>query len=274
MPELPEAESICRALDAALKNRVITDVKVFTPAMRTSLLPLKDARLAGHKILGVRRRGRYLFAELDDRRGLLMHFGMSGVVRVESPDVPKRKHEHVFIYLDNGKVFRFECTRRFSLLEVCDLSGERRFPEQLDKLGVEPLEKDYTKEYLYRASRKKQLAVKSFIMDNAVVVGIGNIYANETLFACGIRPDRPAESLSEAECAEIVRNSVRILREAIACGGTTISDFLNVDGSEGKFVQKLAIYGKSGESCPVCGCKIESMRIGGRNSFFCPKCQK
>ena len=274
MPELPEAESICRALNAALRDRVITRVEVFTPAMRTSLLPIKDADLPGHRILGVRRRGRYLFADLDDKRGLLMHFGMSGVVRVEPLSVPKRKHEHVFIHLDNGKVFRFECTRRFSLLEVCDLPEGHNFPAQLDKLGVEPLEKEYTPSYLYNASRKKKLPVKSFIMDNNVVVGIGNIYANESLFACGIRPDRPAETLSQKECGAIVENSVRILREAIKCGGTTISDFLNVDGSEGKFVQKLAIYGKAGTPCPKCGKIIECVRIGGRSSFFCPQCQK
>ncbi len=274
MPELPEAESIGRALDRGLKDRTIRRVEVFTPAMRTPLTPLLSAGLEGRKFLGVRRRARYLLADLDDGRALLMHFGMSGVVRIEGPEVPKRKHEHVFIHLDNGKIFRFECTRRFSLLEVCELPAGCRYPACLAQLGVEPLEKEFTAEYLYSASRGKRLAVKSFIMDNAVVVGIGNIYANETLFAAGILPTRPAETLTEKECAEIVRHAVRILKAAIACGGTTFSDFLNVDGSEGKFVQHLEVYGKGGEKCPRCGGEISTLRIGGRNSFFCKNCQK
>ena len=118
MPELPEAENICRALDRALRGRTITEVEVFTPAMRTSLLPLKSAALEGTRITGTRRRGRYVVADLSDGRALLMHFGMSGVVRVEGAEIPRRKHEHVFIRLDDGRIFRFECTRRFSLLEV------------------------------------------------------------------------------------------------------------------------------------------------------------
>ncbi|MCQ2380033.1 MAG: bifunctional DNA-formamidopyrimidine glycosylase/DNA-(apurinic or apyrimidinic site) lyase [Victivallaceae bacterium] len=274
MPELPEAECIGRALDRALSKRTITKVEVFTPAMRTSLLPLLDAGLPGHAILEVRRRGRYLVADLDDGRGLLMHFGMSGVVRVEPPDVPKRKHEHVFIYLSDGKVFRFECTRRFSLLEVCDIPAPGEWPEQLSKLGVEPLEKDFTAEYMADMAKRRGGNVKNFVMDNTVVVGIGNIYSNESLFEAGIRPDRPACDVTTGEWKLFVSAARRILKESIASGGTTISDFLNVDGTEGKYVLKLRIYGKTGEPCPVCKSTIETMRLGGRSSFFCPRCQK
>ena len=135
MPELPEAENICRALNCALAGRRITGVEVFTPMMRTSLLPLKDAHLEGSTILGTRRRGRYVVADLSDGRALLMHFGMSGVVRVEGPEVPKRKHEHVFIHLDDGRIFRFECTRRFSLLEVVSDFSADRWPKALAGLG-------------------------------------------------------------------------------------------------------------------------------------------
>ena len=274
MPELPEAENIGRALKHALCNRTITKVEVFTPAMRTPLLPLLSADLPGRRIVDVRRRARYLVAELDDTRGLLMHFGMSGVVRVEPPSVPKRKHEHVFIHLDDGMIFRFECTRRFSLLEVHPGCAAGAFPETLSDLGVEPLSEEFTGKLLFDNFKKRSGCVKNALMDNAIVVGIGNIYANETLFECGIDPRRKANLVTLAECELLVGTSRKILLRAIEAGGTTISDFKNVDGSEGKFVQELKIYGKDGEKCPRCSAIIESVRLGGRNSFYCPGCQK
>ena len=274
MPELPEAENICRALDRALRGRTITRVEVFTPAMRTSLLPLKSAALEGVKILGTRRRGRYVVADLADGRGLLMHFGMSGVVRVEGPEIPRRKHEHVFLHLDDGRIIRFECTRRFSLLEVVSKYAPDGWPEALAGLGVEPLSEAFSGDYLYASSRRRKVAVKLLLMDNAVVTGIGNIYANEALFAARVSPERPAPELTKQECRRIVAAAKAILARAIEAGGTTISDFLNVDGSEGKFVRELKIYGRAGEPCPECGCEVRCVRQGGRSSFYCPRCQK
>ena len=274
MPELPEAENICRALDRALRGRTITRVEVFTPAMRTSLLPLKSAALEGVKIQGTRRRGRYVVADLADGRGLLMHFGMSGVVRVEGPDIPRRKHEHVFLHLDDGRIFRFECTRRFSLLEVVSKYAPDGWPEALAGLGVEPLSEAFSGDYLYASSRRRKVAVKLLLMDNAVVTGIGNIYANEALFAARVSPVRPSPELTKQECRRIVAAAKAILARAIEAGGTTISDFLNVDGSEGKFVRELKIYGRAGEPCPECGCEVRCVRQGGRSSFYCPRCQK
>ena len=212
-------------------------------------------------------------AALDDGRGLLMHFGMSGVVRVEPATVPKRKHEHVFIHLDDGTAFRFECTRRFSLLEVHPL-GPDGWPEVLKGLGLEPLSGEFTGEALHAAFSGRKTPVKVALMDNAVVCGIGNIYATETLFAAGVDPRRRADAVTAEECAEIVRHAKRILKEAIACGGTTIADYRSVDGSEGKFVVRLKVYGKAGESCPRCGATLASCRLGGRTSVYCPGCQK
>jgi len=204
----------------------------------------------------------------------MMHFGMSGVVRVEGPEVPRRKHEHVFIHLDDGRMFRFECTRRFSLLEVTDDFSPDGWPAALSGLGVEPLSEDFSGEYLHSAGRRRKVAVKLLLMDNNIVTGIGNIYANETLFAARVSPLRPASELSKKECDAIVREAKAILRRAIEAGGTTISDFLNVDGSEGKFVRELNIYGREGEPCPRCGAAIACVRQGGRSSFHCPGCQK
>ena len=273
MPELPEAETIGRALHKALAGRTIKDVQIFSPAMRTPLAPLKSAALTGRKFVSVRRRGRYLVAALDDDRGLLMHFGMSGVVRVEPASVAKRKHEHVFIHLSDGMVFRFECTRRFSMLEVHTLQSDG-FPAVLADLGVEPLSEDFTGEYFLRCCSNRATPVKNLLMDNKIVTGIGNIYAAETLFASGVSPLRPGKMLTSSEASEIVKNAREILQRAIADGGTTISDFRHVDGSEGKFVQNLQIYGKDNEKCPRCGTVIQSVRLGGRASCYCPECQK
>ena len=273
MPELPEAETIGRALDSALRGRSITAVEVFTPAMRTPLLPLKDAGLPGLTIKQVRRRGRYLLADLSDGRALLMHFGMSGVVRVEDASTAKRKHEHVFIHLDDGKIFRFECTRRFSMLEVHELSPDG-FPAVLAGLGVEPLSDDFNGARFHAACAKRSAPVKNLLMDNAIVTGIGNIYAAETLFAAGIDPRRPGNKLTLAECSAIAAAAKEILRRSIAAGGTTIADFRHVDGSEGKFVLDLQIYGKENSPCPRCGTPVSSVRLGGRASCFCRRCQK
>lgn len=273
MPELPEVETIGRALSTALPGRVIKRVEVFTPAMRTSLEPLKTAGLPGHRIESVRRRARYLVVKLDDGRGLVMHFGMTGVVRVESADIPRRKHEHVFLHLDDGMIFRFECVRRFSQLEVHELNADG-WPEMFAGFGVEPLTEGFTPEYLYAQSRRRHGAVKPFLMDNAVVTGIGNIYATETLFAARIDPRRPADSLRKTEYRRITEQAKRILTEAIQQGGTTVSDFRHVDGSQGHFAVNLQVYGKAGKPCPVCGTVLTAVKLGGRTSVFCPECQK
>lgn len=273
MPELPEAETVRRALEGALCGKKITQVEIFSPAMRTPLAPLSAAGLEGLTFTGIRRRGRYLLADLSDGRALMMHLGMSGVVRVESSAVPRRKHEHVFIHLDDGNIFRFECTRRFSILEVHTLN-ERKLPEQLEKLGAEPLSEEFSGKTFFAACSKRNSPVKNLLMDNSIVTGIGNIYAAETLFAAGVSPCRSGKELSLRECERIVRFAREILTAAIEAGGTTISDFRHVDGSEGEFVRNLQIYGKENQPCPRCGKIIQSVRIGGRASCFCPGCQK
>ncbi len=268
MPELPEAETIGRALDRALTGRSIVRVELFSPAMREPLTPLAEAGLEGLSFTGVRRRARYLVAGLSDGRVLLMHFGMTGVVRVEDADVPKRKHEHVFLHLSDGNVFRFECVRRFSSLKVVAPPEPGGLPAELAGLGVEPLEAAFDGDFLYRASRKRSGNVKCFLMDNSVVVGIGNIYATEAFFAAGISPLRSAGSLTKGECASLVREVKRILSRAIELGGSSISDFLHVDGSEGKFAQELAIYGRAGLPCTRCGKTVLSAKLGGRTSAY------
>lgn len=271
MPELPEAETVARALDRALKGKTIARVEVFLPKLRTSLEPLARAGLEGRTFVGCRRRARYAVADLDDGRALVLHFGMTGVARVEAANRPRRKHEHVIIALTDGQAFKFEDPRRFGLVEVQERGGDG-WPAGLAGLGVEPLTKAFDGEFLFRASRGRKKSAKELLMDNAVVTGIGNIYAAETLFASGVRPQRRAGRLTRAECDAIARNAKRILRLAIRWGGTTVSDFQHVDGSEGRFAQKLKIYGQ--KTCPACGGKVARVALGGRTSWYCPKCQQ
>lgn len=272
MPELPEAETVKNALAPMLEGRTVVRVRLFSPALRTPLAPLKKA-LPHRRILKVFRRARYIIARLDDGRALVIHLGMTGVIRIEDGTVPRRKHEHVFLYLDNGLIFRFEDVRRFGELEV-HTCGKNALPAKFSEFGPEPLTPDFSAEYLYGRSRQVKGAVKNFIMDNGVVSGIGNIYATEILFAAGIDPRKAAGTLTKPQCRRITDHAKRILQDAIAAGGTTIADFRQVDGSEGKFAVALRIYGKFGEPCPRCGTRLESVKLGGRTSVFCPKCQK
>ena len=274
MPELPEVETIRRALQNVMPGRIIEKVEVFSPAMREPFDPQLEKKLTGAKITGLRRRGRYLLADLDKKNVILMHFGMSGVIRIEKAGmVPRRKHEHLFLHLSGGLIYKFECTRRFSIFKLCSPQGKDNLPDECALLGVEPLSNDFTGTMLFSKAAKRKTPVKAFLMDNTVVTGIGNIYATETLFAAGISPKRPAGQLTADECCSIVQNAKRILQQAIQAGGSSISDFLHIDGSEGKFAVQLQVYGKSGSPCPRCGTNLTSCKISGRSSCFCPKCQ-
>ncbi|MEA4861991.1 MAG: bifunctional DNA-formamidopyrimidine glycosylase/DNA-(apurinic or apyrimidinic site) lyase [Victivallaceae bacterium] len=273
MPELPEVETVKRALDVRVAGLSIVKVEIFSPAMRTSLAPLAAAGLEGRRILGVRRRGRYMVMDLEGGKSLLMHLGMSGVLRVEPLSVPRRKHEHIFFHLSDGSALRFECTRRFSICEPCVCSCGC-WPAALNKLGVEPLSDDFNADYLFNASRGHTGSIKNFLMDNAIVVGVGNIYAAETLFSSGISPLRRACDITRAEAEKLVDAVKGTLEAAIRAGGSSIRDYRHLDGSEGSFSLQLKAYGRAGEPCPVCGTAIAKITQSGRSSYYCPKCQK
>ncbi|MBR1965482.1 MAG: bifunctional DNA-formamidopyrimidine glycosylase/DNA-(apurinic or apyrimidinic site) lyase [Lentisphaeria bacterium] len=269
MPELPEVETISRALAKGLTGLHITATEVFSPKLRTPIESLKTAPLCNKKILGVDRRGRYSLVRFEDDSVLLMHYGMSGVVRIEAP-AERRKHEHIFFHLSNGMIMKFECPRRFSQVEYFKNDD---IPV-LKKLGIEPLSDEFDGNFLYNAAQKKRTPAKLFITDNAVVTGVGNIYAAEVLFAAKVHPQLPADKLTLKQCVLLAENIKRILNLAIECGGSTISDFRHVDGSQGAFARELKIYGRDGEKCTVCQSVIQRIVQGGRSSFYCPECQK
>ncbi len=273
MPELPEVETIGRGLRDYLVGRTIYAVHVFTLRMRESLDSLHDDRLPGKKVIAVRRRGRYLVVELEDALALLMHFGMSGVLKTVPLSQERAKHEHVIFDLGNNDSLRFECPRRFSLLKLVELSAVGALPEELDKLGVEPLSENFNARYFCNCARKRKLSLKEFIMDNAVVTGVGNIYATEALFNSCLSPLRKACDVSLDEAEKLIAEIKVILQRSIEVGGTTFSDYRQLDGSTGKYVLELNAYGRSGEACRICQNKLVSVRQGGRTTVYCPNCQ-
>lgn len=274
MPELPEVETVCRALNRLLPGRCLVKIETFMPSLRLPLDSMRQPVLLNSPIMVVRRRARYLIIELENTHALLMHFGMTGTVRVVPAAVPRLKHEHVVFHLDSGDTLRFEDPRRFGFITACALPGAGADPAELTGLGLEPFDPAFTGEYLHQHFQGRKQKVKTALMDNVIVVGVGNIYANESLFMSGISPLKEAGKVTLKECRELVGHVKEILQRAITAGGTTISDFKGVDGSEGKFVQQLNVYGRHGEPCPRCRTALDRTVIGGRGTFYCSKCQK
>ncbi|TDQ56310.1 DNA-(apurinic or apyrimidinic site) lyase [Mesocricetibacter intestinalis] len=269
MPELPEVETALKGISPYLKGFVIEKIHVRQPKLRWPVSP-ELLTLQKVKILALSRRAKYLL--LHTEKGCIVgHLGMSGSVRIVPHNSPIDKHDHLDIVMNNGKLLRYNDPRRFGAWLWTD--DPQQFPLFL-KLGPEPLSEEFNPEYLFQKSRRKSCALKTFLMDNSVVVGVGNIYANETLFLCGLHPARSAGKLTRAQCVLLTENIKLVLSAAIKQGGTTLKDFLQPDGRPGYFAQQLLIYGHKGSPCPHCGSAIEAMIIGQRNSFYCPRCQK
>ncbi|MBV7388757.1 bifunctional DNA-formamidopyrimidine glycosylase/DNA-(apurinic or apyrimidinic site) lyase [Pasteurellaceae bacterium TAE3-ERU1] len=269
MPELPEVETTRRGIAPYVEGQVIESISVRQPKLR---YPVSDelTALCHARVRKITRRAKYLVFEFD-HGALVGHLGMSGSLRVVDSCVPALKHDHLLFHLAGGKQLRYNDPRRFGAWLWCDDIAS--FP-LFQKLGPEPLSEAFNGAYLFAQSRKKQSAVKGFLMNNAVVVGVGNIYANESLFLCGIHPAKAAGQLTRKQCDALAATIKTVLGNAIEQGGTTLRDFIQPDGTPGYFAQQLWVYGRAGEACKVCGSEIQSAVIAQRNSFFCPKCQK
>lgn len=273
MPELPEVETMRSGLDDLLKDHPrIVRVRLARKDIRFEI-PKDFARaLEGRRFLGVKRRAKYLLFETDQDT-MLSHLGMTGSWRVaEKGD--ESVHDHCFIDLDDGRTLVFRDPRRFGVLDLLRRkSGSRH--ELLDHLGPEPLDETaFDGESLYRASRKRKVAVKVFVMNQEVVVGVGNIYASEALFRAKIRPQKAAGRLTRNECDHLVDSIREVLREAIRAGGSSIRDYRQASGESGAFQDSHLVYDRGGEPCRVCGTKIRSKVLGGRSTYWCPTCQK
>ena len=270
MPELPEVETVRLGLEPLVCGRRIVKVVCRVTKLRLPLEPQLATQLDGQLVQSISRRAKYLLFKLE-RGTLLLHLGMSGVLRLVDPDTPLAKHDHVDILLDDGQLLRYNDTRRFGLLLY--LQGDPFFHRLLKHLGPEPLATDLPEDYLFSRSRKRQLAIKNFIMDQKILVGVGNIYASEALFAAGIDPRRAAGKIKRKESIKLLQSIQAILAEAIIAGGTTLKDFRQSDGKPGYFKQQLKVYGRKGEGCLQCGGKIQQLVLGQRSTFYCPKCQ-
>jgi formamidopyrimidine-DNA glycosylase len=275
MPELPEVETTRRGIAPHLIGRKIIGVTLRRSDLRWPIPREITEVLPGQRIEAVERRAKYLLLHTQPGSAIL-HLGMSGVLRVLPPDIAPGAHDHVDIHVDAasgkpGRILRFTDPRRFGCL-LWQPHGT--IHELLTGLGPEPLTDAFDGDLLWLRSRGRKAAVKLFLMDNAIVVGVGNIYASEALFAAGIDPRKPAGSLSRPRYERLAAEVKRILAWAIERGGTTLRDFLNPDGAPGYFFRELFVYGREGEPCKVCGTAIRQKVIGQRSTFWCPTCQK
>jgi len=252
-----------------MHNRQISCVTVRDPRLRWPI-PADVHKAEGQKVVRLRRRAKYLLIELE-RGTLIIHLGMSGSLRVLSESKAPEKHDHFDIELENGICVRFNDPRRFGAFLWTNDKADSH--ELLSQLGPEPLSDDFTADYLYRRSRGRRVAIKNFIMNGHVVVGVGNIYASEALFMAGIHPQRAAGKTSLKRYAGLVDSIRDVLSRAIRQGGTTLRDFVNSDGSPGYFAQELLVYDRAGGDCFQCGASIRQKVIGQRSSYYCPGCQ-
>ena len=270
MPELPEVETTRRGLEPRLLGKTLARVEVRHPQLRWPVPADLNARLAGRKLLTIQRRGKYL---LFDFGGVfqIVHLGMSGSLRFVDRDEPPAVHDHIDWLFKGGEILRLRDPRRFGAVLLTD--DPTRHP-LLAHLGPEPLTGDFTPEHLHAACRRRKTSIKNLIMDSRIVVGVGNIYASESLFRAGIRPGRAAGRLTHAECASLAAAIKTTLQNAVNAGGSSLRDYVAADGELGYFQLHTKVYDRAGLPCKVCGTVIKKLATGQRSTFYCPACQK
>ncbi|MFM7434039.1 MAG: bifunctional DNA-formamidopyrimidine glycosylase/DNA-(apurinic or apyrimidinic site) lyase [Gammaproteobacteria bacterium] len=277
MPELPEVETTCRGIAPHVCARRIEDFLLHETRLRWPVSRTVVPQLRGAVIKSVRRRAKYLLLDIertdaDSHATLILHLGMSGNLRVLPRATPRLKHDHFDLLLDSGMTLRFNDPRRFGSLHLA--SGDPNQHPLLAALGPEPLDDAFDAEYLWHRSRARRVAVKPFLMNGHVVVGVGNIYASEALFRAGVRPGRQARHLKRDEITRIVAAIKQVLAMAIKVGGTTLRDYVGADGTPGYFKQKLFVYERTGEPCRKCGEAIRHRVQAQRSTYWCHACQR
>ncbi|WP_159016778.1 bifunctional DNA-formamidopyrimidine glycosylase/DNA-(apurinic or apyrimidinic site) lyase [Cognatiluteimonas profundi] len=275
MPELPEVETTRAGLAPHLTGRIVEGVLLRRPDLRWPIPDDVPRRLPGQRIVAVRRRAKYLLLDTD-AGSALWHLGMSGSLRVLPARTPARPHDHVDVMLQAtadrpAQVLRFNDPRRFGCL-LWQPSGQTH--ALLRDLGPEPLSDGFDGDYLFARSRGRTTPVKNLLMDQRIVVGVGNIYAAEALFAAGVSPLREAGKVSRARYVRLAEAVRRILAQAIVRGGTTLRDYISPDGAPGYFEQELSVYGRGGQACRTCGRLLRQAVIGQRASVWCGHCQR
>ncbi len=271
MPELPEVEITRRGIAPHVQGRVVRAVVVRDRRLRWPVPRALVRELPGHTVRAVRRRAKYLLLDTD-RGCVIIHLGMSGSLRVVPADTPPEKFDHVDIVFAGGDCLRLRDPRRFGCVLWTRHDPARH--KLLAGLGPEPFSAEFSGAYLHARARGRTTAVKNFLMDAHVVVGVGNIYANEALFRARIHPRRAAGRIAPARYQALARAVVATLKQAIRAGGTTLRDFRDAQGRPGYFRLRLQVYGRAGQPCPRCRQPIRSAVIGQRSAFFCPRCQR
>ncbi len=270
MPELPEVEVARRGLLPRLPGRTLTAIVMRRAALRYPLPPRLPRLLGGRRLHDIGRRGKYLLFRFDGGT-LIVHLGMSGSLRLVPATEPPERHDHLDLVF-GAEALRLRDPRRFGavLWETGDIGAH----PLLAPLGVEPLSEDFTGDWLYTATRRRSGAIKLFLMDSHTLVGVGNIYASESLFRARIDPRTPAGRLSRIRCARLAPAVRETLEAALAAGGSSLRDFIHSDGSAGWFQQQHFVYDRAGQPCRLCGARLRAIRLGGRSTFFCPRCQR
>ncbi len=272
MPELPEVETTKRGIEPWLKGATIEHVVVRQPQLRWPVVD-EIQQLQGQVIQSLQRRAKYILVATDAGTAI-WHLGMSGSLRLVEPNEDARLHDHIDWQLSNGKILRYHDPRRFGALLWLPAGQAWQDSEYLAHLGPEPLSDAFDGDYLYQRSRGKKQAVKTFVMDGKVVVGAGNIYANEALFLAGIRPTTAAGRISRVRYQRLAEHIKQVLAAAIEQGGTTLRDFVGGDGQPGYFAQQLYVYGRGGKPCRQCSQTLTEIRLGQRSTVYCQSCQR
>jgi formamidopyrimidine-DNA glycosylase len=273
MPELPEVETTRQGIKPYLENSIFTDIKIRQFSLRWPIEPKLGDILQGQSVNQVNRRAKYLLLNCDDGT-LIIHLGMSGSLRIlDKAEINSAaKHDHVDFVLANGHLLRYTDPRRFgAILWTTEQINDHKL---IAHLGPEPLSKDFDADYLLARACNKKISVKSFVMNGQIVVGVGNIYASESLFLAGIHPQTPAMALTQEQAERLVEAIKSVLAKAIAAGGTTLKDFTKSDGKPGYFSQQLNVYGRKEKACFHCGNTILHYKEQQRATYYCPQCQK
>lgn len=271
MPELPEVETSRRGIEPHVLNRPITDVIIRRKKLRWPVPTQLKKQLVGEHFSAAIRRGKYILLPTDNGT-LILHLGMTGSLRIMKTSTAPAKHDHVELVFADGNCLRLNDPRCFGA--VLWTTDDPYQHELIRNLGPEPLTDEFTPEYLFKKSRGRKQAIKTFIMDSKIVVGVGNIYANEALFMAGIRPRTAAGRLSKTKYTLLVEKIRFVLARSIELGGTTLRDFLHSDGKPGYFAQQLLVYGRGNKPCRVCDTNLKEIRLGQRSTVYCPACQK
>lgn len=271
MPELPEVETTCRGIQPHVEGQTIQRIDIHNGSLRW---PVSDEiyALRNLSILSVQRRAKYILLSFSESQHILLHLGMSGSLRIVAPEEELRKHDHLVFHLSNGLEMRLHDPRRFG----CALWVEGDFNAHplLAKLGPEPLSQDFTLPLFLQSCTTRDRAIKLHIMDNAVVVGVGNIYACEALHLAHINPKRSASKISKAKLTKLYESIRLVLANSIEQGGTSLRDFIHSDGQPGYFKQELSVYDRETQPCRHCGSPIKRIVLGQRSTFYCSKCQR